>query len=184
MSGKDFLSGSLELELEEDLQGEDDSLNDELMIEDIEAPSVILIPKKKMLSNSDIVRRASEPRILLDQADLRLAHRVEYEADMDIGVKHELSFSSLHKEDKEKVESSYKGRDSFILNDGIGLTSELAQLLLLEHGKNLLPEKKKAKWLIFIQQLYQPMVCIHLLHSSTQIILHIYLYTHTLIHTN
>jgi magnesium-transporting ATPase (P-type) len=40
-----------------------------------------------------------------------------------------------------------------------GLTSEFAAELLKKFGKNELPEKKKAKWVIFIEQLIAPMPC-------------------------
>jgi len=40
-----------------------------------------------------------------------------------------------------------------------GLTSEFAAELLMKFGKNELPEKKKAKWVIFIEQLIAPMPC-------------------------
>eukprot|EP01040_Poterioochromonas_malhamensis_P015735 gene15735-17668_t len=38
-----------------------------------------------------------------------------------------------------------------------GLTTEEAQQLLLKWGRNELEDKKKAKWLIFMEQLWQPM---------------------------
>ena len=38
-----------------------------------------------------------------------------------------------------------------------GLTSELAAELLKKFGRNELPEKKKAKWVIFVEQLTGPM---------------------------
>lgn len=38
-----------------------------------------------------------------------------------------------------------------------GLTSERAAQLLIEHGRNELEDKKKAKWLIFLEQLWAPM---------------------------
>jgi len=38
-----------------------------------------------------------------------------------------------------------------------GLTSQEAERLLKEHGRNELPEKKIPKWYIFCQQLWQPM---------------------------
>ena len=43
----------VEQEEEEALRGDDDSMGDEIMIEDIEAPSSILIPPRS-LSSSDI----------------------------------------------------------------------------------------------------------------------------------
>ena len=142
----------VEQEEEEALRGDDDSMGDEIMIEDIEAPSSILIPPKS-LSSSDIARRGSEPRILLDQADLKLAHQVDTEAELNIGVKHELSFSSLHKEES----TLRKKKDEFVLNDGTGLSSSHAQSRLEQYGYNVLPEKRTPKWYIFLQQLWQPM---------------------------
>ena len=40
-----------------------------------------------------------------------------------------------------------------------GLTSEFAAELLKKFGKNELPEKKKAKWVIYVEQLIAPMPC-------------------------
>ena len=142
------------VELEEEVAlrgGDDDSMGDELCIEDVEAPSEILIPPR-FLSSADIARRGSEPRILLDQADLKLAHQVDTEVEQLIGMKHELSFSSLHKE-----EITRKKKDDFVLNDGTGLSSSHAQSLLEQYGYNVLPEERTPKWFIFLQQLWQPM---------------------------
>lgn len=41
----------------------------------------------------------------------------------------------------------------------VGHTTERAQELLAEHGPNCLVEKVTPKWMVFLQQLYQPMPC-------------------------
>ncbi len=49
-----------------------------------------------------------------------------------------------------------------------GLSSAQAAVLLQQYGRNELEEKKTPKWLIFVSQLYQPMVVFILLTPSTR----------------
>jgi len=49
-------------------------------------------------------------------------------------------------------------RSKTVVNlDSEGLSSALAEELLKKFGRNELPETKKPNWLIFLEQLYQPM---------------------------
>jgi len=115
----------------------------------------VVIEAAPVLSSVDIVRRASDPRILLDQSDLRLAHRVTAEDDdSNIAISRRgLSFSSIIDEDSARQVPS----QTFVLNDGTGLTEIRAAQLLEEYGPNVLPEKHKPAWLLFAEQLWQPM---------------------------
>jgi hypothetical protein len=69
-----------------------------------------------------------------------------------------LSYASLIDEDA----VSQRPALTFVLNDGTGLAATRAAELLEEYGRNILPEKHKSAWLLFAEQLWQPMVCIHI----------------------
>ena len=118
----------------------------------------ILIEATRQLSDIDRISRGTEPRILLDQADLRLAHLVADEAaseqkDEDtVCVTRAPSYVEVHRQDTSKQDSLKE----LTLTD-TGLSSDKASSLLEIHGLNKLPDRRKPLWLLFCQQLWQPM---------------------------
>jgi H+-transporting ATPase len=74
----------------------------------------------------------------------------------DPAVPNETEVENTHDGIKHNHEEDESGKN-FIYSKG--LTSEEAADLLAKFGRNELPEKKTPKWLIFCQQLYQPMPC-------------------------
>ena len=131
---------------------------DKKLSNDLESPNTnIELALSRRISDADILRRSTEPRIFADHGDLRLASaeqpHEEEDADGAITIsKRQLSYVSIHEQDESKASIS-----EFVLNDGSGLTSDQHKELLNKWGPNVLPEKHRPAWLIFLDQMVQPM---------------------------
>ena len=102
--------------------------------------SIINIGRAK-LSSADIVRKASDSRIL-GSGGMKLAAKVALKNE---GAEHDhLDLD----EDDDAAEFEYNHE---------GLTSSEAERLLIEYGRNELPEKVIPLWYVFVSLLWQPM---------------------------
>ena len=101
------------------------------------------------LSEADISRRSSDPRIL--RGDLRLAHQVA-----ERGPIESRRTPSYH-ETRVLLRQEKDEEGKFKLNDGSGISNESAALLLDKYGPNELPEKYKSLFLTTAEILLAPM---------------------------
>jgi len=104
-------------------------------------------------SNIHVIRRSTEPRLLLDQSDLLLASAGNVDSDVIAIANRTLSFPTIltTEEASDSIKLSKK------LNDGSGLSKLKALELLAVHGPNTLPQKLKSKFGVFFGQLLLPM---------------------------
>ena len=115
---------------------------EEFLADGEEGTTIASAPVRFRLSDANIAYRSSEPRIL-GRDDLLLAQEVEEaRADEILPGSRRPSYIEFESK-KEKRED--EGRKPFELNDGSGLTSAQVALLIKEHGRNVLPDKKKPK---------------------------------------
>lgn len=102
----------------------------------------------RQISTTDVIRRASDTRIL-SQADLRSAERLMTE-------------KKIHIPEHMIIEANHEDTDRLVVKDDFvythhGISSVDAEKKLAEFGRNELPEKPIPLWYIFVQQLWQPM---------------------------
>lgn len=105
-------------------------------------------------SSNDVIRRSTDARILMNQADIRMAEQL-VKAD-------ELRKSGVLKKGEEvKIDTKELEHDETMPDDFAysheGLTSDEAEKRLQRYGRNELPEKVIPKWYIFISQFWAPM---------------------------
>ena len=129
---------------------------EEVLADGDENSTIQPVPVIFTLSDANIAYRSSEPRILA-RDDLNLAQDVANSQldEIEPGSRRP-SYIDLDSR-KEKREDEGAPKPPFVLNDGSGLSSYRAEQLLDQFGRNELPEKKRARILIFLEQLYQPM---------------------------
>jgi H+-transporting ATPase len=109
-------------------------------------------PRRRQISSNDVVRRMQDTAGL---ADLRMAEEV-----LAHGTLTERQDQGISEEEHEqKLAEKAEGiapPDDFVFNKQ-GFTSEEAEKLLEEYGRNELPEHVDPKWLIFLRQFWAPM---------------------------
>ena len=106
---------------------------------------------ERKMSQSDVIRKASESRIL-GTGDMKTAERKLAERGVEISDAPKEEVLDGHNEDHDGTAPD----DNFKFNHE-GFTDEEAEQLLLKFGRNELPEKKTPLWYIFCSQLWQPM---------------------------
>jgi magnesium-transporting ATPase (P-type) len=104
---------------------------------------------RRHISTTDVVRRASDIRIL-SQSDLRSTERLMTEKKINV-PEHMVVIQADH-EDTDRLVV----KDDFVYTYH-GIASTEAEKKLVEFGRNELPEAKTPLWYIFVQQLWQPM---------------------------
>jgi H+-transporting ATPase len=109
-------------------------------------------PRRRQISSNDVVRRMQDTAGL---ADLRMAEEV-----LAHGTLTERQEQGISQEEHEqKLAQKAEGiepPDDFVFNK-VGFTTEEAEKLLEQYGRNELPEHVDPKWLIFLRQFWAPM---------------------------
>ena len=108
-----------------------------------EVYSNVIDISRRLSSSNTILRRASNPRILLDGADIRLSEQVVSARKGEPVFEEDLDGPEIEPE-----------REDFVFSDGISASD--AALLLKKHGKNEIPKKDVNPWVSFLQLLLQP----------------------------
>lgn len=129
----------------------------QLPSQDTESVTINIGPRRQSSSSMiNIIRKNSDLR-LLDGSDIKFAESISYKKKENAGrltPEEKSRKSAISEEIQHEIDAEV---EDFVPSDG--LTSLEAEKLLLKYGRNELPEKKTPKWLIFCQQLYQPMPC-------------------------